>query len=112
MLKINSEKLVVSVKPYGENKNYSDSVFNLKIAPENKETCISLAEIALKEEIPLLTLSNYRECYMESVQIMPQAVRKRAARLFIPPKTVKSQKISRKSSDLRLITASIIMRSG
>lgn len=62
MLKINSEKLIVSVKPYGENKNYSDSVFNLKIAPENKETCISLAEIALKEEIPLLTLSSYREC--------------------------------------------------
>ena len=62
MLKINSEKLIVSVKPYGENKNYSDSVFNLKIAPENKETCISLAEIALKEEIPTLTLSSYREC--------------------------------------------------
>ena len=61
MLKINSGKLVISVKPFGENKNYSDSVFNLKIAPENKDSCISLAEIALKEEIPQLTLSSYRE---------------------------------------------------
>ncbi len=112
MLKINSEKLVVSVKPYGENKNYSDSVFNLKIAPENKETCISLAEIALKEEIPLLTLSSYRECYMESVQIMPQAAQKRAVRRFILPKAAKNPKILRKFSDLKLITANITMRFG
>ena len=62
MLKINKEKLVSAVKPYGETDKYRNSIFNLKIAPENVNCCLEEADKVLKEEIPQLLLSGYREC--------------------------------------------------
>ncbi len=61
MLKIDKEKLVSAVKPYGQTDKYADSIFRFKMAPENVNGCIELADKALCEEIPLLKLSDYRE---------------------------------------------------